>query len=218
MNISPALSSGSTALDLHLGGLRMGDNVIWYDDAGSLAWSFLQRFISSSLEMEHPVVYVSCDRSPKNLLEKLGDAGKYPGLVILDCFTHGKGQGAKLFTRFHAARGKNDLPPVEVMPDPADSVLMGQTFYDLYKRLGEGSRFIVESLTGMRDLWGGEEAVTAFYRAACPRLYELDTLAYWVCEKKSPHRPLQGRDKPDRPGGHGAEPETGQHQPHHPEG
>ena len=185
MNASPALPTGSKSLDRHLGGLRMGDNVIWYDDAGSLAWSFSRKFISKSLESNIPVVYVTCDRSPKNLLGKLGDLGRSPGLVVLDCFSHGKGEGAEIFTRFHAARSENDLPKVEVMPDPSDPSLMGQCFYDLYRRLGDGCRFVVESLTGLRDLWGGEEAVTAFYRAACPRLFELGTLVYWVCEKKA---------------------------------
>jgi transcriptional regulator with XRE-family HTH domain len=45
------------------------------------------------------------------------------------------------------------------------------------------SRFVFESLTGMQDLWGGEGPVMRFYSQACPRLYELDTVAYWVLEK-----------------------------------
>ena len=35
----------------------------------------------------------------------------------------------------------------------------------------------------MQDLWGGEEAILRFYSHACPRLYELDTIAYWIMEK-----------------------------------
>jgi transcriptional regulator with XRE-family HTH domain len=44
-------------------------------------------------------------------------------------------------------------------------------------------RFVFESLTGMQELWGGEEQILKFYSRSCPRLYELDTIAYWVIEK-----------------------------------
>jgi transcriptional regulator with XRE-family HTH domain len=37
----------------------------------------------------------------------------------------------------------------------------------------------------MQDLWGGEEQVTKFYARTCPRLYELDTIAYWIVEKSA---------------------------------
>jgi transcriptional regulator with XRE-family HTH domain len=42
---------------------------------------------------------------------------------------------------------------------------------------------VFESLTGMQDLWGGEEAILKFYTRSCPRLYELETIAYWIIEK-----------------------------------
>lgn len=35
----------------------------------------------------------------------------------------------------------------------------------------------------MQTLWGGEEQVIDFYARTCPRLYELDTIAYWLIEK-----------------------------------
>jgi transcriptional regulator with XRE-family HTH domain len=44
-------------------------------------------------------------------------------------------------------------------------------------------RFIFESLTGMQDLWKGEDHILKFYSHSCPRLYELDTIAYWIVEK-----------------------------------
>ena len=37
----------------------------------------------------------------------------------------------------------------------------------------------------MQALWGGEEHVIDFYARTCPRLYELDTIAYWLIEKKA---------------------------------
>jgi transcriptional regulator with XRE-family HTH domain len=35
----------------------------------------------------------------------------------------------------------------------------------------------------MQDLWGGEESIVRFYTHSCPRLYELNTIAYWIMEK-----------------------------------
>jgi len=49
-------------------------------------------------------------------------------------------------------------------------------------------RFVFESLTGMQDLWGGEDNLIKFYTHSCPRLYELNTIAYWIMEKRA-HSP-----------------------------
>jgi transcriptional regulator with XRE-family HTH domain len=35
----------------------------------------------------------------------------------------------------------------------------------------------------MQDLWEGEEHILKFYSRSCPKLYELDTIAYWIIEK-----------------------------------
>jgi hypothetical protein len=42
------ITSGVEALDRLLGGLFIGDNVIWYDTAGSLASAFCLNFILAS--------------------------------------------------------------------------------------------------------------------------------------------------------------------------
>ncbi len=65
-------STGIPQLDQILGGLYIGDNVVWYDDAGSLAPVFCLNLISASDARRTPVIYVSFDRSPKNLMDKLG--------------------------------------------------------------------------------------------------------------------------------------------------
>jgi transcriptional regulator with XRE-family HTH domain len=44
-------------------------------------------------------------------------------------------------------------------------------------------RFVFDSLTGMQELWGGEEHIQKFYSHSCPRLYDLNTIAYWIVEK-----------------------------------
>ena len=61
--------------------------------------------------------------------------------------------------------------------------VVSDAVYNLHGTLKGDVRLVFDSLTGMQDLWGGEEAVLTFYSRACPRLYELDTIAYWVMEK-----------------------------------
>jgi transcriptional regulator with XRE-family HTH domain len=53
---------------------------------------------------------------------------------------------------------------------------------------GEGVRYIFDSLTGMQDIWGDENLTYKFFTYSCPRLYDLQTVAYWVLEKEA-HTP-----------------------------
>ena len=95
------VASGVSQLDRLLGGLYIGDNVVWHDDAGSLASVFCLHFIQASQAQDKPLIYVSFDRSPRNLLEKLGTLAENPSLTVLDCFTHGKGAGSEVFLKFY---------------------------------------------------------------------------------------------------------------------
>jgi len=53
---------------------------------------------------------------------------------------------------------------------------------------GAGVRYIFDSLTGMQDIWGDENATYKFFTYSCPRLYDLQTVAYWILEKEA-HTP-----------------------------
>jgi transcriptional regulator with XRE-family HTH domain/KaiC/GvpD/RAD55 family RecA-like ATPase len=177
------VSSGVSQLDRLLGGLYIGDNVVWLDDAGSLASVFCLSFVQASQSVARPLIYVTFDRSPKNLLEKLGPLAHSQDLTILDCFTYGKGAGEEIFTRFY---DDNNKPlPCRVVPlkDPRSQEHVSEALYSLHAELEGDVCFVFESLTGMEELWGGEDAIVSFYSHACPRLYELNTVAYWVIEK-----------------------------------
>ncbi len=179
------LSTGVSELDPLLGGLLIGDNVVWYDDAGSLAAVFSLNFIRSAQAQQKPFIYVSFDRSPRNLIEKLGPLAESPLLSILDCFTYGKGKGADIFQKFYEdhddARGCQ-LVPVEAPHDP-EAVM--ERFHHIRSDAAADVRFVFESLTGMQELWSGEEQISRFYSHTCPRLYELNTIGYWIVERKA---------------------------------
>jgi transcriptional regulator with XRE-family HTH domain/KaiC/GvpD/RAD55 family RecA-like ATPase len=175
--------SGVDPLDKLLGGLFIGDNVIWHDDAGSLAAIFCRNFIRASLAEKKYLIYVTFDRSPKNLTETLGSLIEDPRFILVDCFTYGKGAGSDIFLKFYDDR--KQAHPFRTVPveSPGDVDAFSDVFYALHQSLSEDVRYIFESLTGMQDLWGGEENLVDFYAHSCPRLYELNTVAYWIVEK-----------------------------------
>jgi transcriptional regulator with XRE-family HTH domain/KaiC/GvpD/RAD55 family RecA-like ATPase len=180
--------SGVSRLDLLLGGLFIGDNVVWHDDAGSLAPVFCLNFLQACQLQEKPIIYVSFDRSPKNLLDKLGNLANNPGLIILDCFTNGKGDGSDFFLKFYE-EAESELPCRLVkVEEPRKPQEFMDLLYQIHGSLPGDVRFIFESLTGMQELWGSEDRLLSFYSHSCPRLYDLNTIAYWVLEKNA-HSP-----------------------------
>lgn len=187
------ISSGVSQLDRLLGGLYIGDNVVWLDDAGSLASVFCLSFVQASQTQNRHLIYVTFDRSPKNLLDKLGTLAHNPNLTVLDCFTYGKGAGENIFTRFYD--DLDDATPCRVVPvkDPRQQDQVSEALYTLHSQLEGDVRFVVESLTGMQELWGGEDDIISFYSHACPRLYELNTVAYWVIEKNAHSQRLRAQ-------------------------
>ena len=177
------VSSGIAGLDQLLSGLYIGDNVIWYDDAGSLAATFCMKFIKESQKQKKPVIYVSFDRSPKNLIQKLGQLAENQQLTILDCFTNGKGDKSEVFAKFFEKDGAQWPYQVIKVTEPWKPEAVAEAIYGLHRTLSGDVRLVIESLTGMQDLWEGEEHILKFYSRSCPKLYELDTIAYWIIEK-----------------------------------
>lgn len=182
------VASGVSQLDHLLGGLFIGDNVVWHDDAGSLAYVFCLNFIQASQAQNKPLIYVSFDRSPKNLLEKLGPLAHNPFLTILDCFTYGKGDGSEIFLKFYEEKGSEWPCRIIRLNEPREINQVMDAFYGIHGTMEGDVRFVFESLTGMQELWGGEENILKFYLHSCPRLYELNTIAYWIMEKRA-HSP-----------------------------
>ncbi|MGC8603459.1 MAG: helix-turn-helix domain-containing protein [Desulfomonilaceae bacterium] len=185
--------SGVSQLDRLLGGLFIGDNVVWHDDSGSLASVFCLNFIQASQAQGKPVIYVSFDRSPRNLLEKLGALAESPLLTIMDCFTWGKGAGSDVFMKFYND-SKTECPcRVICVDEPRQPDHVMNILYATHADLEGDVRLIFESLTGMQELWGGEEKLLSYYTHSCPRLYELNTVAYWIMEKNAHSQKLRAQ-------------------------
>lgn len=154
------------------GGIIIGDNVIWYDDAGSLASVFCLNLMKASKKQKKYLIYISFDRSPKNLLEKLGELTNNHFLTILDCFTHGKGEGSDVFLKFYENNRLNTQCQIIKIDNPKKAAHVMDAFYGLQKNMKDDVRFVFDSLTGMQELWGDENTILKFYSHSCPRLYE----------------------------------------------
>ncbi|MEW6263600.1 MAG: helix-turn-helix domain-containing protein [Thermodesulfobacteriota bacterium] len=179
------MTSGVAHLDQLLEGLYLGDNVIWYDDAGSLAWLFGLNFLEASMAEDKPVIYVSFDRPPRTLLDRLGALAVYPNLIVLDCFTCGKGGSSPVFAKFYDQTPIGTTCRVLKVEQPKDMARVTEILYGVHSGLKGDVRLIFESLTGMQEIWGGEDQLISFYSHSCPRLYELEAIAYWIMEKKA---------------------------------
>ena len=179
------VSSGIDQLDSILGGLYIGDNVLWYEDSGSYSSTFTLNFIKQSLADKKSTVYVTFDRSPKNVVSFLGQLAENQNFTILDCFSNGKGDRSELFNKFYEKDGAQWPYQVVRVTNPGNPDQVAEAIYGLHDNLSGDIRYVIDSLTGMQDLWGGEEQILKFYARTCPKLYELDTIAYWIIEKEA---------------------------------
>jgi transcriptional regulator with XRE-family HTH domain/KaiC/GvpD/RAD55 family RecA-like ATPase len=187
------LTTGIAALDERLGSLFIGDNVIWYDVAGSLAQPFAHQLATACRDQGHPLIYVSFDRSPKTLMADLGPLVDADNLTIVDCFTNGKGEGSTIFRQFYDEGTERRRCQLVKIGAPEKPQQVMDAVDKLHKALGGHVHLIFESLTGMQDLWGDEERVLHFYARACPRLFAMETIAYWLIEREAHSARLRAR-------------------------
>ena len=187
------VSSGVSQLDHLLGGVFIGDNVVWHDDAGSLAYPFCLNFIQASQAQSKPIIYICFDRSPKSLLEALGTLVNNPLLTILDCFTQGKGSGSEVFLSFYGEKESEFPCKIVKVAEPKETKQVMDALYGIHGDMEGDVRLVFESITGMQNLWGGEEYVLDFYSHSCPRLYDLNTIAYWILEKRAHTQRLKAK-------------------------
>ncbi|OGW28704.1 MAG: hypothetical protein A2X56_00775 [Nitrospirae bacterium GWC2_57_13] len=179
------ISSGVQGLDSLIGSLHIGDNVVWEVDAGASYEAFIRDFISRSFKDEQKVIYVSFNRSPQSVLAALTGIISPVHFIFIDCFTSGKGKNDNTFLRFYDKQ--SDVKTVRIT-DPKNIKRFTQTLNEIEDSLHPGARYVFDSLTGMQDLWGDENETHRFFTYMCPRLYDLNTVAYWILEKEA-HSP-----------------------------
>jgi len=176
------LSSGIYELDNLIDSLYVGDNVVWEVEAGTSPEIFVLNFIRQSFSENRNVIYISFNKSPNTVLQRIGEIPSKENFVLLDCFTSGKGKNDRTFTRFYENSGDINVVKID---DPKDIEHFTDLLNSLQDKFQTGGRYIFDSLTGMQDLWGDEHRTYKFFTYICPRLYDLGTVAYWMLEKEA---------------------------------
>ncbi len=176
------ISTGLPYLDKLTGGYKAGDNVVWQISDGVPVEHFIRSFFNKANEFNENVIYVSFNFSPHTILRRYEYLFKKKNAILIDAFTHGKGNSDPVFLDFYMG-GKHQGGQFRCVEDPRDINRFIEMMNDIEKQCREQPFYIFDSLTGMNELWKDERAVLGFFTFTCPKLYELNTLAYWFFGK-----------------------------------
>ena len=179
------VSTGINHLDTLIDGLHVGDNVIWQVEAGAFVELFCLAFIKASLRDKKNVIFVNFNNSPKSIIARMGSTANNRNVTLVDCFTSGKGESSKLFLDLYETVYKKYRCKVIHVKKPNEVSNFIRIINEIEEANPRGTRYIIDSITGMQDLWEGQVQILKFFTRQCPRLYELETIAYWILEKNA---------------------------------
>ncbi len=180
------VSAGLPELDRFLGGFQPGDNVVWAAEAGSFVHSFVSAFLEQAeADPAAAIVYVNSNYAPQSIHRRFAETVCSARFVHVDAFTYGKGEGDNLFRSHYENVSIPDNFESVCVENPSDAGEFDRVLSGVEERYGEGARYVFDSLTGLSELWGGDRAVQRFFTRHCPKLYELQAVAYWALEKEA---------------------------------
>src|SRR5512139_568353 len=178
-------TTGIADVDKAMGGVMAGCNLVWEIDSGVAGDHFVSSFVNACELGGVPVVYVSFNRSPQTIAAKYASLMSPGRFSLIDCFSSGKGNSDKMFLKFFDDPGRSAVYAPVHIADPADPARLEQALIDAGTRGGQSANYVFDSLTGMLDLWGDENRVVRLFGHLCPRLYDLNTLAFWLVETQA---------------------------------
>jgi Nif-specific regulatory protein len=185
---SRVLTTGMEEIDRLIGGILAGDNIVWEVDSGAPTDKFIMSFAAACEAEGNPVVYISFNRSPQTIVNAYGNLMSPGKFKLIDCFSSGKGNNDEVFLEFFKTDenevAENESRSVHVY-NPADCDLLLDVLRRVGSEMSTNARYIFDSLTGMFDLWGDEDTVLRFFGHFCPRLFDINTVAYWLLEKEA---------------------------------
>jgi transcriptional regulator with XRE-family HTH domain len=175
-------TTGLRPVDDLLGALRVGDNVVWETGEDATVDPFVAALVRASRKTPG-LAYVSFHVSPTEILDRFQQGWDPKRFLLVDCFTDGIGRGEDTFRQFYRSRRARTVR-VHRITDPLQDEAVQVALAGIESELGQGARYVFDSVTGMQELWGAEAALSFFLRS-CPRLYELKTVAYWLLERQA---------------------------------
>jgi transcriptional regulator with XRE-family HTH domain len=172
-------STGVDPLDELLGGLGVGDNVVWQAADPADTEPFVQAFLRSA-QGTTPLTYLSLQLPPASMLDRFGPVWDPDRFILLDGWT--ASPHARPDPGGAATAGAASPARVRRLKDPTDMGQVNRELAEIEEELGPGARYVFDDLTSMQRLWGPQAALALFLRL-CPRLYQQRTVAYWLLER-----------------------------------
>ncbi|MCF7975745.1 MAG: sigma 54-interacting transcriptional regulator [Phycisphaerae bacterium] len=168
----------------------MGDNIVWEVDSGALIDKFVSSYISACDVEGAPVIYVSFNRSPQTIVDAYGPLMSANRFHVIDCFSSGKGSNDDVFLEFYQSETSEGQARSHLVDHPADQDELLEVLRTAGLKTAPHARYLFDSLTGMYELWHDEDTVLRFFGHFCPRLFDVNTVAYWLLEKEAHTEPF----------------------------
>jgi transcriptional regulator with XRE-family HTH domain len=181
------ISSGIKQLDRISGGFKAGDNVVWQVKDAAPVEYFLKAYFNQPHEFNSRVIYINFNYSPHTVCRKYPEIFSMKNVTLIDAFTNGKGRGDEVFLEFYTSGLYPDVEKI-LIDNPADQASFSKALNTVQASNKSGSFYVFDSLTGMMELWKNENSVLDFFAFTCPKLFDLDTIAYWVLESDAHSR------------------------------
>lgn len=182
------ISSGIKYIDRLSGGFKLGDNVVWQISNGIPIEYFTAGFMKTADTSENGIVYVNFNYSPHTVCKRFEEIFKKMNVTMIDAFTHGKGKSDAVFLDFYQNDSGYDLSRIRCVENPRDAASFFRVMNEVQESNASGSLYVFDSLTGMNELWKDEQSVLDFFNFTCPKLYDLNTVAYWIFEREAHSR------------------------------
>lgn len=174
------ISSGISGLDNLIDHIYLGDNVVWEVDSGTSYEIFIRKFIETSAQESKDIVYISFNKSVTTLLKEF-DNFVNEKFHIIDGFTSGKGKNDATFLRNYDKISKK--VDIIKLSNPSNLDELTNAIASVEKKISYPISYVFDSLTGMQNLIKDENLTYSFFTYMCPRLFDLDSVAYWILER-----------------------------------
>lgn len=178
------ISTGISYLDKLTGGIKLGDNVVWQIANAVPIEYFIKSFLNNKENSRNTIIYINFNYSPHTICKRFYESLK-TDFILIDAFTHGKGNSDPVFLDFYLNQTDYDLSKITCIADPRNIKSFISTLSGIQSAHRDSSFYVFDSLTGMNELWKDEMSVLDFFAFTCPKLYELNTIAYWVMEQEA---------------------------------
>jgi transcriptional regulator with XRE-family HTH domain len=167
------LTTGIPDLDTLIGGLQIGDNVVW-QIIRPVEQAIIRSFVTAPSTAG--LAYLTFTEPASDVLERYRPQWRDRDVLVIDCFSR-SAEGA-------SAGSESAKHRISQVDNPRDPLHVADALKEAESSFGPGSIYVFDNLTAMQDTWGPEKALNLFLEH-CPRLYELRTVAYWFLRKEA---------------------------------